>query len=274
MTLRSSPRKRLLLNESMQKTPEKLSSPSKKSNAFINGSFKTKYPSSKRLRFDDKPIAQTNTSTPLTTILKGLTSDQLLNIIEGLVRKEPKLEDKIRAELPMPDMKPLEEQLNVLKKNIFKSLPASRLVKKTDSVGYSRAATHVTAFKKTISEQCRLLHDSQHWDALFDYTLIAWNYTRSTPIWDTQSHNSIRRNCFKILSCHCAASLKYGGLLLGEERIDMLNERIKQMAIECDDILSCGSLLNNLILELFMHKSNGSEQQSTNFNYHSNLINV
>lgn len=49
--------------------------------------------------------------------------------------------------LPAPDIKPLEEKLNYLKKNIFKSLPNSRLTSKTDSPAYSRAATHVTAFK-------------------------------------------------------------------------------------------------------------------------------
>lgn len=49
--------------------------------------------------------------------------------------------------LPAPDIKPLEDRLSDLKKNIFKSLPNSRLTSKTDSPAYSRAATHLTAFK-------------------------------------------------------------------------------------------------------------------------------
>lgn len=54
---------------------------------------------------------------------------------------------EVKEMLPKPDLHPLEEQLNYLKKNIFKSLPTSRLTSKTDSPAYSRAATHVLAFK-------------------------------------------------------------------------------------------------------------------------------
>jgi len=54
---------------------------------------------------------------------------------------------EIKDSLPAPDIRPLEDRLNYLKKNIFKSLPNSRLTSKTDSPAYSRAATHVLAFK-------------------------------------------------------------------------------------------------------------------------------
>jgi len=54
---------------------------------------------------------------------------------------------EIKDGLPAPDIRPLEDRLNYLKKNIFKSLPNSRLTSKTDSPAYSRAATHVLAFK-------------------------------------------------------------------------------------------------------------------------------
>jgi hypothetical protein len=62
---------------------------------------------------------------------------------------------EIKDSLPAPDIRPLEERLSYLKKNIFKSLPNSRLTSKTDSPAYSRAATHVLAFKVVSeTEEC------------------------------------------------------------------------------------------------------------------------
>lgn len=67
---------------------------------------------------------------------------------------------EIKDSLPAPDIRPLEDRLNYLKKNIFKSLPNSRLTSKTDSPAYSRAATHVLAFK---------VQDSVHFPLLFAF---------------------------------------------------------------------------------------------------------
>lgn len=67
---------------------------------------------------------------------------------------------EIKDSLPAPDIRPLEDRLNYLKKNIFKSLPNSRLTSKTDSPAYSRAATHVLAFK---------VQDSVHVPLLFAF---------------------------------------------------------------------------------------------------------
>lgn len=69
MTLRSSPRKRLLLTDITPISPDQshLTTP-RKSNS---NPFKQSFPGGKRLKFDEKPIAQTNTHVPLTETLKG-----------------------------------------------------------------------------------------------------------------------------------------------------------------------------------------------------------
>lgn len=273
MTLRSSPRKRLLLlggdvtggagggsaaaasSPTTPKTPQKsqMTSPSKAA-AGPSGAaaaiMPLSSPSSKRLRWDDKPVAQQNDRIPLNTMLKGLGVDQLLAIIAGLVKDEPALEQKIRSNLPAADIRPLEAQLNTMKKNIFKSLPASRLIKKTESNAYTRAATHVAAFKKTVVDQSRVLHDAHHWDALLDYSMMAWHYVKSTPVWDNHSHNSMRRQCFKLLTAHCLAALKYGGAQLGEQRLQEFSGRLNAMAVDGEDISTCSSTLNKLIMTI------------------------
>lgn len=126
-------------------------------------------PNSKKCR-TEKPSS--HSSNPLQAALKGLSQDQLIDIIQQLVDKHPGFGEvsvfvavissyscnsistivtlfwqEIKESLPAPDIRPLEERLSYLKKNIFKSLPNSRLTSKTDSPAYSRAATHVLAFK-------------------------------------------------------------------------------------------------------------------------------
>lgn len=69
MTLRSSPRKRLLITDITPISPEQsfFTTP-RKSNS---NQLKQTFPGGKRLKFDMKPIAQTNTDVPLTETLSG-----------------------------------------------------------------------------------------------------------------------------------------------------------------------------------------------------------
>ncbi|XP_055923432.1 uncharacterized protein LOC129953914 [Eupeodes corollae] len=246
MTLRSSPRKRLLMTE----TPYS-KSPSADSCASDNigrlSGFRSPCnmtPIVKKLKLDETPVAQTNFNTSLDVMLKGLSHNQLVEMIGHLVAKDAKLEEVIRSDFPLPDIGYLEDELILCKRNIFKSLPTSRLCKKTDSSAYAKAVMHVSAFKTAIISHTRKLHDSSHWDALLDYALMAWNYVRATPIWDNNSHNAIRRQCFKILTCHCVAALKHGGLRVGVQRLNNLERNLADWSKDHEDVLSCVNALN------------------------------
>lgn len=250
MTLRSSPRKRSLIRELSDVRVSGIdashSSPSNKKNTPSKGSPG----SAKKLRLQEGSINRSKSEVPLETLLKGFSQDQLIAMITGMVQTNPRLEDVVRSELPVPDIAPLEEQLCYQKRNIFKSLPATRLVSKTDSPAYARAATHLAAFKKTLIDQSQSLQSSKHWDALLDYVLMAWNYVRLTPVWDNHAHNAIRRHCFKILSYHANSALKNGSTGLGKERIERFHAKLKLMGADCEDINDCnvciGYLLNKI----------------------------
>ncbi|XP_055608057.1 uncharacterized protein LOC129755536 [Uranotaenia lowii] len=251
MTLRSSPRKRSLLQELSDMTPttssegiNNITPSTSKRNTPSKGS--PNGASSKKMRLEVGSINRNNKDIPLDLALKGLSQDQLIAIITGMVQTNPKLEESVRNELPMPDIAPMEEQLCYQKKNIFKSLPTTRLVSKTDSPAYARAATHLVAFKKTVIDQSQTLHSSKHWDALLDYVLMAWGYVRGTPQWDNHAHNATRRHCFKILSYHATSALKHGLMALGEERIGRFQQKLKAMAADCEDINDCAVYLSYL----------------------------
>lgn len=54
---------------------------------------------------------------------------------------------KIRSQFPMADLKPHEDYIYYLRRNIQKDLPKSRLVSVTDSTAYTRVATHILTLK-------------------------------------------------------------------------------------------------------------------------------
>lgn len=250
VTLRSTPRKRLLLgdNERVPLTPEKIdfsdiSTPQKmKINSPVKGS-----PTVKRARLERK--VNFEYKGPIDTALKGLSPVQLISMIKGIVNNHPEVEQEIRKDMPTPDLGPLEEKLCYLKTNIFKSLPTSRLTSKTDSPAFSRVATHLAAFKKCVIEQGKMLVESQHWDSVLQYVFLAWSYVKATPVWDNQPHNGQRKQCFKALTNFCLTALKKGGL----DRnylVDVL-DKLQTMVADSDDVNSCIKCLQGQLQDLF-----------------------
>lgn len=137
MTLRSSPRKRLLIDTPSSSDPDLASSSTPVSTP------------TKRLKFfDDRPMNATNSEVPLRTLLKGLSHDQLLNIICDMSARDSQFEEGVRKTLPLPDVRLLENQLNSLRKNITRSSPRSRLLSRTDGAAFSRASDHLNSFRK------------------------------------------------------------------------------------------------------------------------------
>lgn len=246
MQLRNSPRKRLISDFSEtthNSTPEKqkITTPSKNS-------------TSKKIRFDDiSSTSRLNPDIPLSKLLKGMSNNQLIGIIMDLIRKETHLDEEIRLNMPAPDLLPMEERLNQLKRNITKSLPKTRLVSKTDSGAYSRAQSHVDAFKKCIFEQSKILSESSHWDALLDYTQMAWSYVKATPVWDNPNHNSNRRLCFKQLILQATNAIRFGDVYLGEKRLKDFAVRLQSMSIDCDEAKVCAVEVQKVLQKAYIN---------------------
>eukprot|EP00088_Acartia_fossae_P007776 TRINITY_DN13648_c1_g1_i3.p1 TRINITY_DN13648_c1_g1~~TRINITY_DN13648_c1_g1_i3.p1 ORF type:complete len:442 (+),score=83.31 TRINITY_DN13648_c1_g1_i3:81-1406(+) len=142
--------------------------------------------------------------------VRGLAHSQLVSLISDIIKMNPKIRDDVASLLPAPDLTAMEEPLNIHKKNIFKSLPNTRLESKTDSMAYNRVATHLSAFRKVVNEGVKRLQSGEQWTALLDYTIIAWGYVQSTPVWDNPSHNGTRKHCFKTLASAALTALKAG----------------------------------------------------------------
>lgn len=137
MTLRSSPRKRLLID-----------TPSSSDQDLTSSSTPISTPTKKLKFFDDHPMNATNNEIPIRTLLKGLSKEQLTKLICDMSAKDPVFEEGVRKNLPLPDIRAFEDQICLLRKNITRSSPRSRLLSKTDGAAFSRASEHLTTFRK------------------------------------------------------------------------------------------------------------------------------
>ncbi|XP_045120288.1 uncharacterized protein LOC123509799 isoform X3 [Portunus trituberculatus] len=230
IALRSSPRKRLQLSDASPK--EILESRQRMMQLS---------PILKKCRSLTVSPAQS----PPEVAIKGLSQNQLVDVLSHVLYRHPELKDEVSDILPQPDLKEMEEKLNLQKKCVFKSLPVSRLTSKTDSPAYNKAAPHLASFKRTLSEQCNQLVEAEQWVSLVDYSLLAWSYVRATPIWDSQQHNSCRRTCFKTLAQHCLQGLKKVNWL--PERLESLLKKVEQCCSDHDEMQSCVDYLRTVL---------------------------
>ncbi|KAH8379892.1 hypothetical protein KR009_007826 [Drosophila setifemur] len=244
MILRSSPRKRLTMGSTPpEPTPMETYSPIKMATT------KQLWPGTpivKKLKMEDRPVGQTNKEVALPVLLQGLSQQQLIELIMGNVNTASD-EEEIRRQVPTPDISSLEQELQYAKRLIFKSLPTSRLCKKTDAAAYSKASMHLNEFKRVLQSQAKRLHDSTHWDALVDYVSVAWQCVASTPNWESHAHNALRRQCFKLLACSCYAAIKHGGMRLGQARLETLERNLREWSKDYEDVLSCVNALQRTL---------------------------
>jgi len=223
---RTSPRKRLTLND----TPP---SSSCVNQVFTPSPDKLKIsPLNKKVRID--PLL--HNINPETAI-KGLSHSQLINLVSSILQSHPEIVNEVHEMLPAPDLAPLEEKLNYLKRNIYKALPNTRLESKTDSMAYNRVSIHLTTFKKAVLDSIKTLLDGQQWLAVIDYTVLAWSYVQSTPVWENPSHNNIRKTCFKSLAASCLTALKKGNFT--KEQTEEIKKKLMKLKDGSDEINIC-----------------------------------
>lgn len=148
---------------------------------------------------------------PLSQELGGYSQKQLVGVIDRLVAMHPHLEDEVRLRLPSPDIKPLEDNLSFLRKNIFRAFPTTRWSSSRDVHCYKRVKVHLLTFKKACLEQGKALLSAGCWEAVIRYTAMAWRYTGRLPDWDDPSHNTHKQQCYSVLAGQCMAALKKGG---------------------------------------------------------------
>jgi len=224
--VRTSPRKRLTLSD----TPPPTTCISQ---MYTPSPDKLKMsPLTKRVRID--PLLH---GVNPETAIKGLSHSQLISVMGSILQNHPELVEEVHTMLPTPDLAPMEEKLNYLKRNIYKALPSTRLESKTDSMAYNRVSIHLTTFKKAVVDSVKSLLEGQQWLAIIDYTVLAWAYVQATPVWENPSHNNTRKTCFKSLAASCMTALKKGHFKV--EQCEEIKKKLSKLKADSDEIVIC-----------------------------------
>ncbi|XP_074483392.1 uncharacterized protein LOC141763041 isoform X2 [Sebastes fasciatus] len=134
-----------------------------------------------------------------------LTKQQLVQLIRSLILVEQSLEPRVLAS----DLKYLQDDLQLKKANVYRSIPYSRLGSNRDAHCYRKAYPHLVAFKVSCQEWGQVLLRNKEWDAALEHTLMAWRYTSELPQWDTANHNALREQCYSILAAHSVTALQH-----------------------------------------------------------------
>ncbi|XP_076752322.1 uncharacterized protein LOC143424247 [Xylocopa sonorina] len=230
MVLRSTPRKRLALDdtsESQFTTPERKkksqnSSDSNSSQKYFNGN--------------------------LLSGLRGLSHDQLVHMImdlvsmqeDGLLQEDEKIHNILLKKMPVADVQPLIDTLNNLKQNIRINTALSNSAEPLAN----DAHIHLDAFQKAIVDQGKRLVESQHWISVMHYVYAAWNITKQLHQWKNQNLCNLTRKCFKNLTHFCSQALKKGNFT--STVLDMFADRLDAMVADYEDLKVCLQLINEV----------------------------
>ncbi|XP_028326150.1 uncharacterized protein LOC114477762 isoform X2 [Gouania willdenowi] len=144
-----------------------------------------------RARLDDRPTA--------------LSTQQLVQLFRSLVLVELNKEPRAVTS----DMKHLQDELQLKKTNVFRSIPYSRFCSNRDAHCYRKAYPHLVAFKVSCEEWGRVLLRKRQWDQVLEHSLMAWRLTSELPRWDTESHNVLREQCYGVLTSHILTALRH-----------------------------------------------------------------
>ncbi|XP_078788233.1 uncharacterized protein LOC101172060 isoform X2 [Oryzias latipes] len=159
-------------------------------------------------QLDSPPLSRARTPKPSQSLDPSpapLTKQQLVQLIRSLVLAEQSHEPRMVAS----GMKHLQDDLQLKKTNVYRSIPYSRFGSNRDAHCYRKAYPHLLAFKVSCQEWGQVLLRNQEWDSLLEFCLMAWRYTSELPQWDTESHNALRDQCYGALAAHKLAALQH-----------------------------------------------------------------
>ncbi|XP_072900646.1 uncharacterized protein [Hemitrygon akajei] len=207
-------------------------------NPSENGSEKESPFKKRRLHF--KPDGN------LQVKLKDFLSSQL---VQTLLHQYPAIDDEdVKLVLPSLILKCAEKQLEIIKSNVFRSIPRWRLGSNRDAYCYHKAHNHLQVFKRTCLEQGKLLLQAGCWETSLNYTLIAWRYTSELPHWDNSFHNESTQQCFTLLAAQGTTALQRSSLEL--EKYKQLRKRLKIAYTQNKLVKPCLEELDSIIVDL------------------------
>ncbi|XP_019723956.1 uncharacterized protein LOC109514931 [Hippocampus comes] len=162
-----------------------------------------------------------------------MSEHQLVQLIRSLILVEQSQERKSLTSA----LKYLQEDLQLKKANVYRSIPYSRFGSNRDAHCYRKAYPHLVAFKVTCQQWGQVLLQNKEWDAVLEHTLLAWRYTSELPQWDMASHNALREQCYSVMAAHSLTALQQH--CPTPSRGHELLRRMKMAQLHSESIVPC-----------------------------------
>ncbi|XP_077456734.1 uncharacterized protein LOC144074268 [Stigmatopora argus] len=137
-------------------------------------------------------------------IQEPMSERQLVQLIRSLVLVEQSREPRPQTTA----LKCLQDDLQLRKTNVYKSIPYSRFGSNRDAHCYRKAYPHLVAFKVACQVWIQVILQKKEWDAVLEHTLTVWHYISKLPQWDIASHNTLRDECYAIMAAHSLTALQ------------------------------------------------------------------
>ncbi|XP_011312859.1 uncharacterized protein [Fopius arisanus] len=220
--LKSTPRKRLLLDDNNDTTPDKTRVNEREGEKQFTGS--------------------------LMNGLRGLSNEQLTKVImdlvsmqeDGALSLDDKLRDIVIKRMPVADVQPLRERLTLLRQNVSESLMS---LEGNYEFPYNRASVHLETYQKTLIEQGIKLIESQHWTAAMQYVFLAWPITKDLP--KCPSPDDTTRKCFQSLTQICKDALVNGNFV--NSTLEVFASRMDTMVHDCNEMKICQQMAKEMM---------------------------
>ncbi|XP_063976342.1 uncharacterized protein LOC135162115 [Diachasmimorpha longicaudata] len=180
--------------------------------------------------------------------LRGLSNEQLVKVImdivsmqeDGALSLNDKLRDIVIKRMPVADVQPLRERLSALRQNVSASLMS---FERMDEFSYNHAFIHLETFQKTLVEQgCKLI-DSEHWTAAMQYVFLAWPITKDLP--ECPPIDNTPQKCFQSLTQICRDALLNGNFV--NSTLQMFADKMETMIHDCDDMRICHQMAKEMM---------------------------
>ncbi|KAM6945318.1 uncharacterized protein FYW47_017610 [Aplochiton taeniatus] len=173
-----------------------------------------------------------------------LSKQQLVQLIRSLILVEQSQEQRNLTS----DLKYLQEDLQLKKANVYRSIPYSRLGSNRDAHCYRKAYPHLLAFKVSCEEWSQVLLRDKAWESALEHALMAWRSTSELPHWDTATHNALREQCYCVLATQCSAALQHYRPRAGKGQ-DLLR-RLKLAQVHSQAMAPCIQELQRILQDL------------------------
>ena len=148
------------------------------------------------------PKKKRKTTVNLSKLIRGLTKEQLEEMILNVTNELPDIEETVRKHLPTFDIQQAIQEAQKLKKKLFQEFPNTRYGSPYDHYAFTRVKSSQSAYSTAVRKPLTVLSSAKQWSVLLDYILAVIEESAELPDWDCEADRKPKQSLFKAFASH------------------------------------------------------------------------